>query len=234
MLDAGADAEVPGPGAIRVSVFTRTEGFRHDSIAAAHSALRQLDPGVFSFRFSEDPAELGTLLTDTDVVAFVSTSGDVLDAAQEVELERFVRVGGGFVGVHAAADTEYDWPFYGRLVGAYFRSHPAVQPARVIVEHSSHPATAFLPAVWERSDEWYDFDSNPRGEVEVLLRVDESSYSGARQGEDHPIAWSHSLDRGRAFYTALGHTEESWSEPLFLRHVAEALRWAAGRTDAAR
>ena len=145
-----------------------------------------------------------------------------------------MRSGGGFVGVHAVVDTEYEWPFYGSLVGARFRSHPAVQPARVIVEDGSHPTTAFLPALWERSDEWYDFDHNPRAQVEVLLRVDERSYSGALQGEDHPIAWSHSIDRGRAFYTALGHTVESWSEPLFLRHVEEALRWAAGRTDGAR
>jgi type 1 glutamine amidotransferase len=233
MSDAApADADMRGAAPIRVLVFTRTLGFRHDSIAAAHGALRQLEPARFSFRFSEDPVELSALLPDTDVVAFVSTSGDVLAPQQEVELERFVRAGGGFVGVHAASDTEYDWPFYTSLIGAHFRAHPAVQRARVIVEQSGHPSTAFLPAVWERNDEWYDFDRNPRGAVEVLLRVDESSYTGGTFGADHPIAWSHTIDAGRSFYTALGHTEESWSEPLFVRHVEEALRWAAGREGA--
>jgi type 1 glutamine amidotransferase len=162
------------------------------------------------------------------VVVFLSTSGDVLDRDGEAALRGFVEAGGGWVGVHAAADTEDGWPWYQTLVGARFARHPAVQRATVRVVDRDHPATKGLPATWVRTDEWYDFRSNPRPRVHVLATLDESTYRGGGMGADHPIAWWHELGRGRALYTGGGHTAAAWAEPRFLAHVAAAVRWASG------
>jgi len=144
-------------------------------------------------------------------------------------LERHIAAGHGFVGVHSAADTEYDWPWYGGLMGAYFASHPDVQPAVVHREDANHPSMASLPDVWVRTDEWYNFQTNPRDtpDIHVLASLDESSYSGGTMG-DHPIAWYQEYAGGRAWYTAGGHTRESYSEPLFLQHLLGGLEYAAG------
>ena len=180
---------------------------------------------------TEEPAELAAALPQSDVVVFLMTSGDVLDAPEQAALEAHVRRGGGFVGVHSAADTEYDWPFYGTLAGAWFKDHPAIQRARLHVERDLSPRLDFLPESWEREDEWYNFRDNPRAEpaVRVLMTLDESSYQGGSMGPDHPIAWCRELDAGRSFYTGLGHTTESWQDPLFVQHIAAGLRWAARR-----
>jgi cytochrome c len=224
--DAGGSAREP----LRVQVFSRTLGFRHDSIAPAQDALRAIAVRQkASFTFTEDSAQLIAQLPQTDVVVFLMTTGDVLDAAQQTSFESFIRAGGGYVGVHSATDTEYDWPFYGQLAGAWFKDHPAVQKAKVLLDAPQHPIVSFLPVTWERSDEWYNFRENPRGKVDVLLRLDESSYSGGNMGSDHPIAWCHSIDKGRAFYTGFGHTNESWQEPMLLELVERALVWVAGR-----
>lgn len=160
----------------------------------------------------------------------MSTTGDVLNADEQAAFERYIAAGGGFVGVHAAADCEYDWPWYGGLVGAYFAGHSDVVPASVRLEPVSHPALAGLPSPWQRSDEWYGFRTNPRAQVQVLLNVDESSFDPGpgSMGADHPLAWYHEYEGGRAFYTALGHTPESFSDPLFLGHLWGGLAWAAG------
>jgi type 1 glutamine amidotransferase len=219
----------PPPTPLRIVVYSRTAGFRHDTIepgqrvfadiAARHGATVEM---------TEDAARLAMTLERADVVVFLMTTGDVLGDVEQSQFEAFIRKGGGFLGVHAAADTEYDWPFYETLNGAWFSDHPAIQPAKIARTSVDHPATRFLPAIWERTDEWYNFRSNPRDRVQVLLTLDEKSYQGGTMGDDHPIAWSHSIDRGRAFYTALGHTQESWKEPLFLQHIEHALLWAAG------
>jgi type 1 glutamine amidotransferase len=123
--------------------------------------------------------------------------------------------------------VDASWPWYGHLVGAYFRSHPAIQPASVSIEDFTNPSTAFLPANWQRTDEWYNFATNPRGSVHVLATVDENTYSGGTMGSDHPIAWCHLYDGGRAWYTAGGHTIQSYSEPLFQRHILGGIEYAA-------
>jgi type 1 glutamine amidotransferase len=211
-------------------VFSRTEGFRHDSIPAGIAAIRQQG----SLRgFSVDASEDAAAFTDESLarykaVVFLSTTGDVLDAPQQAAFERFVRRGGGFVGVHSAADTEYDWPFYGALVGAYFLNHPAIQSATVQIADASHPTTASLPRAWVRRDEWYNFRQNPRSRVTVLATLDEGTYSGGTMAPDHPIVWSHIHEGGRAWYTAGGHTVESFAEPLFVEHLGKAVLWAAG------
>ena len=175
-------------------------------------------------------ARLLTHLERYAAVAFVLTTGDVLNDDQQAAFERYIRAGHGFVGVHSAADTEYDWPWYGRLLGAYFKNHPAIQQATVTVLDPRHPSTARLPRRWIREDEWYNFASNPRRAVRVLATVDETTYAAGdgAMGRDHPIAWAHEFDGGRAWYTAAGHTEASYQEPLFLSHLLGGIQYAAG------
>jgi cytochrome c len=214
-----------------VLVFTRTAGFRHDSIPDGIDALQRLGAEYgFGIDATEDPAAFTDAnLASYRAVIFLLTTGHVLELDQQAAFERYVRAGGGYVGVHSATDTEYDWPWYGGLVGAYFDSHPAIQSAIVRVEDSSHPSTRDLPETWLRTDEWYNFRSNPREQpdVHVLASLDESSYSGGRMG-DHPTAWWHSYDGGRAWYTAGGHTRESYGEPLFVAHLLGGIQYAAG------
>jgi len=159
---------------------------------------------------------------------WLNTTGDVLDEAQQAAFESYVRSGGGYVGVHAAADTEYDWPWYVGLVGASFRSHAAIQEGTVQVVDRAHAATAHLPRRWSRTDEWYDFRTNPRADVHVVATLDEASYAGGGMGTDHPIAWCGEYDGGRAFYTALGHTEKSYRERAFTEQLLGGIRYAAG------
>lgn len=215
-----------------VLVFSKTNGYRHASIPAGIQALGELGrEHGFRVQATEDSTviRLG-LLNAIDVVVFLNTTGDVLGPPGQRALREFVRGGGGFVGIHAATDTEYDWNWYGRLVGAYFAEHPPVQTATVHREDGTHPSTTMLPSEWSRRDEWYSFRSNPRDSVRVLLTLDESTYDGGTMGEDHPIAWYHRFDGGRAWYTAGGHTKESYRDPLFRKHLLGGLRWAAGTT----
>jgi len=219
-----------------ILIFTRTTGYRHASIPAAVAAVRAIGHrDGFAVVATEDPrAFTDAALHRFRAVAFLLTTGTVLDAGQRGALERFVRHGGGWLGVHSASDTEYSWPFYGRLVGAYFRRHPVIQPATVDVSDRRNPATAPLPAVWRRVDEWYDFRSDPRGHVHVLATVDERTYRGGGMGADHPIAWCHEDLGDRAFYTAMGHTIAAYHEPLFLAHLRGALDYVLGRGPACR
>jgi type 1 glutamine amidotransferase len=142
--------------------------------------------------------------------------------------QRYIQHGGGFVGIHAAADSGYNWPWYGNLVGTYFKQHPAQQNALIKVEDQKHPSTQGLPAQFTRFDEWYDFRTNPRAGVHVLTTVDDSSYTGSTMGADHPNTWCHSFDGGRSWYTALGHTIASFSEANFLHLVLGGIQSAAG------
>jgi len=215
----------------RVLVFSRTAGFRHDSIPAGIAAIRRLGAEHgFAVDATEDPAAFDDArLARYAAVLFLSTTGDVLGPREERAFERYVRAGGGYVGVHAAADTEYDWEWYGELVGAYFAGHPAVQDATVRVLDHAHPSTRHLPARWVRRDEWYDYRASPTGRVHVLATLDETTYEGGSMGDDHPIAWCHEFDGGRAFYTGGGHMQESFEEPAFLEHLAGGILWAAGR-----
>ncbi|MFF7385257.1 ThuA domain-containing protein [Streptomyces griseoluteus] len=218
----------------RVLVFSKTAGFRHDSIPDGVAALQRLGAADgLTVDATEDATAFTTRnLRRYDAVVFLSTTGDVLDSAQQRAFEGYIRQGGGYVGVHAAADTEYDWPFYGGLAGAWFASHPAIQPATVVVEDHAHPSTAALPDRWERTDEWYNYQSDPRARAHVLASLDESSYSGGTMNGDHPIAWCQNYQGGRAFYTGGGHTRESYADPAFRAHLLGGLRWATGAAQA--
>lgn len=214
--------------ASRLLVYTRTTAYRHDSVPDAVAALRTLDPGGLAVDATEDPAALEAPLTPYAAVVFLSTSGEVLTDAGRSRLAAYIEVGGGFAGVHAAACTEYDWPYFGELLGARFTRHPVYQPGQVVVEDRTHPATAHLPARWDLTDEWYDFDTNPRATAHILLRADENSYEGGGMGTDHPLAWYREQGAGRVFYTALGHASPAYADPAFRTHLLGGLRWAAG------
>jgi type 1 glutamine amidotransferase len=213
----------------RALVYTRTTRYRHDSIPAGIAALRELGrDGGFEVDASEDPQSFTPGNLDAyRVVVFLSTSGEVLTEDGRAAFADWVRAGGGFVGVHLAAGTERDWDFFGELVGARFTRHPAYQPAVVTVEDQRHPATAHLPAQWPFSDEWYEFDANPRGTVRMLASIDERCYQDGTMGPDHPLVWCHENCGGRAFYTALGHDESAYADPAFRAHLEGALTWAA-------
>ncbi|MEZ5758711.1 MAG: ThuA domain-containing protein [Emcibacteraceae bacterium] len=170
-------------------------------------------------------------LAQYDVVAFINTTGNILNAEQQTAFENYIKSGGGFVGTHSAADTEHDWKWYGELVGAYFVSHPEVnQVANVTKENPGHPANAALGTVMPVMEEWYNYTENVRGKpgFTVLLSIDEKSYKGGTMGDDHPIAWAHVFDGGRAFYTGLGHTFPP-DHPFMADHLAGGIEWAAGK-----
>jgi PKD repeat protein len=243
-------AATPDPSKnYHVLVFSKTAAFRHGSIGPGITAIKQLGA---QNNFGVDAIEDASLFTDEflaryDAVIWLSTTGDVLNDAQQAAFERYIQGGGGYVGIHAAADTEYTWPWYGRLVGGYFRNHPNGTPtATVVREDPSHVSTAHLPERWTRVDEWYNFqgidnpvvggggtDVSPRllTPIHVLLTVDESTYNesdGNTVDDDHPVSWCKRFDGGRMFYTALGHTNQSFSEPDFLQHLVNGIGVAAG------
>jgi len=228
VLAPAAPAQDDDP--VSILVFSKTNGYRHASIPAGAKALNELGAEHgFRVETTEDSTVFRpNSLAEFDVVVFLNTSGNVLGSAGQEAFRTFIETGGGFVGVHAASDTEFNWPWYGRLVGAYFDGHPEVQEATVRVETPTHPSTRMLPAEWMRRDEWYNFRSNPRDSVQVLLTLDESTYEGGTMGDDHPIAWCHTQDEGRAWYTASGHTEATYQDPLFRRHLLGGLQWTAG------
>jgi type 1 glutamine amidotransferase len=217
----------------RVLVFSKTGGFRHKSIPAGKMAMLKMGA---ENGFAVDTTEDASVFTPAnlkkyDAVVFLSTTGnDILNAEQKQAFQQYIRSGGGFVGIHAASDTEYNWEWYGKMVGGYFLSHPKNQTARIQVLDREHVSTRHLPEVWERYDEWYNYKSlNPN--TKVLMNLDEKSYQGGKNGDHHPIAWYHNYDGGRAWYTGLGHTDESFSEPEFLQHVLGGIQYAMGIKD---
>ncbi|MCD4523371.1 ThuA domain-containing protein [Nocardioides sp. cx-173] len=243
---AAAAPALPAPATYDVLVFSKTTGFRHGSIGAGVRAVQRLGA---QYGFNVTATEDATQFTDANLaqyeaVVWLSTTSDVLDDTQQSAFERYIQAGGGYVGVHAASDTEYTWPWYGDLVGAYFQSHPAGTPtATVNVEDKTTASSCALPDEWVRTDEWYNFQSkdnpvvngggadySPRGDVNVIATLDESTYAendGNATDDDHPIAWYQEFDGGRSFYTGGGHTDASFSEPLFRNHLLGGIQYAA-------
>ena len=217
---------IPNP---HVLVFSKTTGFRHDSIPNAIAAIKKLGT---EHDFKVDATEDATVFNDEnlkkyDLICFASTTGTILDANQKKAMERFVESGKGWMGIHSASDTEYDWPWYADLVGAYFKSHPpGGQRVHVKIENRGNPSTNGLPNLWIRPDEWYDWQANPRSKVQVLASIDESYYR-PENPQDHPIAWCHWKGKGRAWYTEMGHFKEAYSEPIYVSHLYGGLMWAA-------
>ena len=218
----------------KVLVFSKTTGFRHDSIPDGIAAIQQLGRDN---QFAVDTSEDATAFTDQNLsqyraIIFLNTTGDLFNEAQKSAFQHYIQSGGGFVGIHSASDTEHSWAWYGQLLGSFFASHPAIQPASIQIQDVNHPSTNGLPQIWQRTDEWYNFVSNPRGSVHVLATLDESTYSGGTMGVDHPIAWCQVFAGGRSWYTAGGHTRESYTEKLFVQHLLGGIQYAMRRATA--
>lgn len=217
--------------AFDVLVFSETTGFRHSSIEEGIAAVETLGAANdFSVTATEDSSVFASAaIHDYEAVVFMNTTGTPLNAFEQAGLQSYIRAGGGFVGVHAAADTHKDWDWYVDLVGAAFESHPAIQSATIVVADRDDPSTAHLNDRETFGDEWYNYTRNPRGDVHVLMTLDESSYSGGTMGFDHPIAWRHYYEGGRSWYTGLGHREFIFSDQRFLDHLLGGIEFAAGR-----
>jgi type 1 glutamine amidotransferase len=214
----------------RILVFSKTLGFHHASIPVGIAAIQkigqdnnmQVDTTTDANFFNEKQ------LKKYAAVVFLSTTGNVLNDEQQLAFEQYIKQGGGFVGIHAATDTEYDWAWYNQLVGAYFKSHPKQQEAILHVIDPTHVSTMHLPKEWKRFDEWYNFKSI-QPNLHVLITIDEKSYTGGENGDYHPMAWWHDFDGGRAFYTEFGHTDESYADPLFIQHVTGGIAYAVNK-----
>lgn len=213
-----------------VLVFSKTSGYRHRSIEKGAQTLKELGrANGFIVLQTETSSDFNSEnLKNYKLVIFLSTTMDVLNDAEQNAFKSYINNGGNFMGIHAASDTEYDWPWYGELVGAYFENHPQQQKAKIDVVDRTHPATMHLNEEWIHFDEWYNFmNMNPN--VHVLMKLDESSYDGGTNGDNHPIAWYHEFDGGRAFYTGLGHTKESYNDADFKQHLLGGIEWSLGR-----
>lgn len=215
---------------ISILVFSKTAGYRHTAIAEGKTALLKLaQENNFSIDTTEDARYFTSKkLKKYNAVVFLNTTGNVLNEEQQKAFEKFVQSGKGFVGVHAATDTEYDWAWYAKLVGANFLSHPKIQKAKLVVTDKTQLSTMHLPGTWERTDEWYNF-KNINTAMKVIMTIDESSYEGGKNGANHPMAWYMEYDGGKSFYTALGHTAESYSDPLFMQHLLGGIKYVTGR-----
>lgn len=217
----------PAP-AVRVLMLTATAGFRHDAITTARDVLAALAPSSgFTISATDDLSRISSAgLSDVDVVMFALTSGELpFPPAQRTALVDAISGGKGFIGIHSATDTLYEFPDYGRLVGAYFKEHPWTQQGRVIVEDASHPAAGIRDA-FMLEEEFYTFRENPRGRVQVLMRLDPASVGASG---DYPLVWAHTFGNGRAYYNALGHFPATWRDSRFQAQVTAAIRWTGGR-----
>ena len=213
----------------KVLIFSKTAGYHHASIPLGIKAIQDLglkngfevDTTTDANKFAEDS------LKKYATLIFLSSTGELLSGNQEIALERYIQSGGGFVGIHAATDAEYDWNWYVNMIGASFLSHPDQQEATLVINDKTHPSTDSLPATWSRKDEWYNF-KNVSKDIKVLISIDEKSYEGGKNGDSHPMAWYHNYDGGRVFYTELGHTDESYADPLYLKHILGGIKYAIG------
>lgn len=212
---------------VRILVFSKTKGFRHASIAQGKALWLEL---AAKRHFIADTTENAKDFSEANlgryqVVVFLNTTGDVLNDTQQQAFQRYIRAGGSFLGIHGATDTEHQWPWYNQLVGAYFKDHPQPQHASYINLDSTHPATRHWPSVFNRFEEIYNFKDLQTDKLRFLLAIDESSYQGGSMGSFHPMAWCHEFEGGRAFYTALGHHPETYSDAAFKQHLLGALQW---------
>ena len=236
MTACAAPAE--GDNQRRVLIFSKTLGYRHASITNGIAAIRQLgQKHGFEVEATEDSSAFTSSNLDRfNVVLFLSVTGDVLNSRQETALKEYVEKGGGFVAIHGAIfgprACEDQWAWYGQMFCCSFTNHSSVVPANVLIEDTSNPSTAGLPARWQRTDEWYNYTGTPRGCAHVLAVVDETTYGGGLVGKDHPVSWTRRVGQGRMWYTAMGHTESSFAEPLFREHLLGGIRVAAGWVSA--
>jgi type 1 glutamine amidotransferase len=219
-------------------VVTTTNGWHHESLHAGFLAIKELGiKNFFDVTLFENPGGFNDRYVEQfQVIIFLNTTGNIFDTAQQKVMERFIKSGKGYVGIHSASDTEYDWEWYTKLVGRMFNIHPAVQTARLKILDNKFPGLQGFENGKLWTDEWYDFSPEKIQGLNYVLAVDESSYNPKVQwgqkksdgmGQLHPLAWYHEYDGGRSFYTALGHLPTNFSEPAFLNHLYAGIFWAA-------
>ncbi|WP_337041395.1 ThuA domain-containing protein [Emticicia sp. 17c] len=221
----------------RVLLFSKTDGFHHESINEGVTAIKGLAERHF---FSVDWQENASIfnekaLANYDVVLFLNTTGNILTPEQQTAFEKFIQSGKGYVGIHSASDTEYDWEWYTKMVGMMFKIHPTIQTAYLKVEDKNFPGMERFPAKLLWTDEWYEFGPAKSKDLHFLVSIDEKSYNpnvkwGDNEGKGmgfHPISWYHNYDGGRAFYTAMGHVPQTFSDQTFLDHIYGGIYWAA-------
>ena len=216
---------------VKILIFTKTLGYRHASIENGIAMFKKLGQ---ENGFKIDTSENSDAFTDSNLkkysaIVFLSTTGELLDYAQQTSLKRYIEAGGGFMGIHGASGAEYNWPWYGKLVGAWFESHPPqLQSGKINLKDISNAIVQGLPSSWSTIEEWYNFKSlSP--DIHVLATVDENTYTGGKHGSNHPIFWYHAFDGGRSFYTALGHRPESYEDPIFVTHILGGLKYVIGK-----
>lgn len=214
---------------VKILVFSKTTGYRHKSISSGIIAIQNLGR---ENRFLVDTSENSAVFTLENLkgykaVIFLSTTGNNLfNEEQKAAFKEYINQGGGFVGIHAATDCFYNWEWYGKLVGGYFKSHPKIQEATLTILDTKHPSTRNLKSPWVHTDEWYNFKSLST-HIKPLINLEEASYKGGENGDFHPIAWYHKFEGGRVFYTGLGHTEAAYSNTSFLKHLLGGIKYAA-------
>lgn len=224
---------------LNILVFSKTNGFRHASISSGIKMLYDQSKNQnWVITVTEDASLLrDDFLAKMDVAVFMNPTGDAICETGQAAFEKFMKSGKGFVGIHAAADFEYDWEFYGNLVGAYFRTHPPAQKATVIFENYDHPAMEPFKGkkTYTTVDEWYSFKESPRENVNVLACLDESTVTKQKDDTwkmgDHPLIWWTEKEDVRSFYTVFGHTHESFQDELVIQHITNAINWAGKRID---
>jgi len=234
----------------RILIYSATAGYRHEVIPASIEILKEQAPSIDVVFDATEDKEWFTdeRLSAYDALLFLNNSGEVLDDAGKAAFQRYLDLGGNFIGVHCASGCLTSTEFYRKEIGAIFDYHPAIGYASVEVSGPAHTSTSMLPAKWQLFDEMYNFRSDPRGVgATVILTADESSYEddGVRKydhGEPHPVAWFQERGAGvqpggtagRSWYTSLGHGPETWADKLFVAHVVAGIQWAvqSGTTKA--
>ncbi|MEL7121988.1 MAG: ThuA domain-containing protein [Bacteroidota bacterium] len=214
-------------------IFTKTQKFRHKSIPAGQQMFIEMARSEgWTLTFSEDATIFNTsFLNQLQGIVFLSTTGDILNEQQQKAFQAFIRSGGAFIGIHAASDTEKEWPWYHNLLGAQFKNHPKVQEAEIQIINSNHPIVAGLPQSWIHRDEWYNFGETVKAHINTLAQLNEDSYTGGNMDNNHPISWYHIFDGGRVFYTGLGHTSASFRDTLFQKHILQGIEWTLSNYD---
>ena len=213
----------------KILIFYKTIPYFHETIPTGINAIRKLGE---QNGFVVDSTNIATYFTEENLnqysaVVFLSTTGDVLNGQQQKAFKSYYQKGKGFVGIHGAADTEYGWAWYNKLIGGHFASHPSqLQNATLNIVDQTFITTKHLPKQWKRFDEWYNFQMTHWDKVHILITIDETSYFGGEHGKIHPMSWYQDFDCGRSFYTQLSHQQDSYSDPLFLQHLLGGIQYA--------
>jgi len=213
-----------------VLIFTKTNGFVH--VEAINEGIKLISNIGQQNNFNVAHTNISSFFTEENLknyqsIIFLNTTLDVLNKGEEIVFKNFIQNGGGFVGIHSAADTEYKWEWYGKLVGAYFKNHPEIQKAKISTITKNHISTSHLNATWEIEEEWYNY-KNINPEITVLLNLDESTYDGGENGKNHPITWYHEFDGGKSFYTGLGHKSETYHDKRFIKLITGGILYTLG------